>query len=76
MPGDDDLLDMIRAGVNTIPGIAHKIYGYPTGYDWLQAKTKVLNRLRSLKKYGMVRQTGEIVYVGRGNAMLVWEVIE
>lgn len=76
MPEDNDILDMIRAGINTVPTLARKIYGYPSETEWIRAKSKVLSRLRSLKKYGIVRQTGEIVYVGRGNAMLVWEVIE
>lgn len=77
LPGDDDILDMIRAGINTIPGIAHKVYGYPTGEKWIRAKSNVLYRLRSLEKYKMVRQTGDTVQMGCGRNMAkIWEVIE
>lgn len=77
LPEDHVILDMIRAGVNTIPGIAHKIYGYPPELEWIRAKSKVMERMQSLKKYGFVRQTGETVQMGYGrNVAKIWEVIE
>lgn len=77
MPEDAIILDMIRAGVNTIPRIAHKIYGHPEEEDWIHAKTHVLRRMNNLEKYGMIRRTDKWIQMGCGRNMArVWEVIE
>ena len=78
MPEDAEIVDMIRAGLVTIPDIAHKIYGYPAKeFDWIQAKNKVLNRLNQLEKYKIVRRTDRTVQMGYGrNVAKIWEVVE
>lgn len=78
LPEDKDLLDMIRAGINTVPGLMRKIYGYPANELTRRGcETRIRTRLMALKKYGVVRQTGETVQMGYGRNMAkIWEVIE
>lgn len=77
MPEDKDILDMIRAGINTVPDIAHKVYGYPaTGMDWNRATSRVRKRLLMLEKYRIVRRTDRTTYFHHGIQIKVWEVIE
>lgn len=78
MPEDAEIVDMIRAGLVTIPDIAHKIYGYPkNSFEWIRAKDKVLNRLNQLEKYKIVRRTDRTIQMGYGrNVAKVWEVVE
>ena len=77
MPGDDAIVSMIRAGVNTIPGIATKIFGECTGEARTNAKSKVLARLNALEKYGIVRRSGRVIQLGCGrNYAKIWEVVE
>ena len=45
LPADEAIVDMIRSGVNTIPGIASKIYGRLPEADWIAAKAKVLRKI-------------------------------
>ena len=69
---------MIRAGLVTIPQIAHKVYGYPENpFDWIQAKNKVLSRLNQLEKYKIVRRTDRTIQMGYGrNVAKIWEVVD
>ena len=77
LPADEAIVDMIRSGVNTIPGIASKIYGRLPEADWIAAKTKVLRRLNMLSKYRIVRKTERTIQLGYGrNVAKVWEVVE
>ena len=77
MPEDAIILDMIRAGVNTIPRIAHKIYGHPEEENWKNARNHVLRRMNNLEKYGMIRRTDKWIRIGYGrNRSRVWEVVE
>lgn len=77
LPTDEAIVDMIRSGVNTIPGIASKIYGRLPEADWIAAKAKVLRRLNMLSKYRIVRKTERTIQLGYGrNVAKVWEVVE
>lgn len=77
LPADEAIVDMIRSGINTIPGIAAKIYGRLPEADWIQAKSKVLQRLNILSKYRIVRKTERTIQLGYGrNVAKIWEVID
>lgn len=78
LPEDSVILDIMKSGITTIPGIARKIYGtVPTESDWITAKGRVLARLNNLEKYGFVRRTDIKVQMGSGrNYARIWEVIE
>lgn len=76
MPEDKEILDMIRAGVNTAPDIAHKIYGYPESWEWQLAKNRVVHRLHNLKRFNIIRQTGRWSELGNGVKAKIWEVVE
>lgn len=77
LPEDEAIVDMIRSGVNTIPGIAMKIYGKLPEPQWIAAKGRILNRLNSLEKYRIVRRTDRVQQLGHGrNYAKIWEVIE
>ena len=77
LPGDAEILDMIRHGLNTISAIGHKIYGYPPEMEWIRARNIVRERLCNLEKYGFVRKTERFVQIGYGRNMArIWEVIE
>lgn len=75
-PDDDTILDMIRAGVNTIPTITEKCFGTLHGQDLIDGKTRILKRLNSMSKWGMVRKTTQTTIRKYCNRAYIWEVIE
>lgn len=76
VPGDAELCDMIRAGLNTTSALAHKIYGYPTERNFRSLKDNVRVRLVSMEKFGIVRRHLTVTPASKGQQVYVWEVIE
>lgn len=76
VPGDAELCDMIRAGLNTVAALAHKIYGYPTERNFRSLKDNVRVRLVSMEKFGIVRRYLTVTPASKGQPVYVWEVVE
>lgn len=72
LPDDKDIIDMIRAGINTVPLIAEKVYGIVPAELRCAARSRIFHKMRMLEKYQMVRMIGTIPYT----RTKIWEVCE
>ncbi len=73
VPGDDEIIDMIRAGVNTVPMMAEKAYGRQENHElWGAAKSRIFRKVGMLVKYGIVEDAGTLPR----SQTKVWRVVE
>lgn len=72
IPDDKDILDMIRAGINTVPLMADKVYGIVPDELRNAARSRIFHKVRMLQKYDMIRMVGMVPY----SKTKIWEVCE
>lgn len=79
LPDDTTLMDLIGAGINTIPGIIMELFGEVHGNTRAAYRSKLTMRLNSLERYQMIQRGGwtEMNTGIRGqNRVRIWEVCQ